>query len=998
MMGNEETSQASASIEEESVNTKMNRIIEVMEENLKTMKDRMSLLEEENMQLKARVSELEGNQNVGPHTQTVVFPTNLTQQIVRETLPSESLAAQTQVFQKETNETPASPKSIETQVFTPIQKQQEDTHVVHNTPSSPISSLISLVLEENKNALPSDEMPSEQNQAEENLQDTTEPTTETQPLNQQTKHLQTSAIDFSETEKVEENRLPILFEIGTDVEIASNDDTTSRIWYPAKVVDLNGVEKVTVEYYRTVFSEKKKVQNTITTEKIRLAPPTSFQKAFEMNDNVEGFYKNGWYSGKIKMVLGDNTYSVYLNSSMETIQFEPSHFRIHREWIDGVWKIADEQKPNKKRKAAGSSQELGKDTVVPLLRRSERVPKRSRDTKTPFKSERNPALTVKREIISAVDPFSTPTDHKFQRLQNLLTSTGGVHGLLINKNVTRKSFFQYIENEGKDLRAVHIDGAFAMLNCRRNENAAWFHNNKIPKAYFLPTTFFPTLGYYIDLIETRPAEGKKIFADGQTELIWKTLDWNSRRLEKRTITLFHCGLPTEDKNNDISQIEELAVLIPALMMEAFGEELKVTCILPPIPHDPEADVCIEDIADKCLEDIADLSKRDYKFKIREWDNMSIDLYAANEEIRRASLLFGNGEMGQASSSYPEESVESKINRNSQMVEDNFRIMNTRLCLIEKDSKEIKTEESRVQTLFEVGENVEIASGRKWYPGNVLKTYMLNGVEMVTVEYSTLFLDKKKMTKRLQESVSSDRIHPQQPSEKLGERKSFELMDKVEAYHNDGWCSGQVRMILNDDTYSVNFNRSTESIKFSLSDLRIPKEWVDGVWKTAKEMEEQQAQSVKPSQEDRAKKGKAVVGKKRRTVVLPEDVVEKMEKEMEEQQAQSVKPSQDDHEKEGKAVVGKKRKATAQPVDLLPFLQREEKRPIGPRNPPMPVTLEVILPIDPFVTPEFPRFSRLGYWMELRGIHCVPFYINGREKEKDFFEYMDNAENNLKEEE
>ncbi|KAL0722975.1 hypothetical protein Bca4012_037574 [Brassica carinata] len=280
--------------------------------------------------------------------------------------------------------------------------------------------------------------------------------------------------------------------------------------------------------------------------------------------------------------------------------------------------------------------------------------------------------------------------------------------------------------------------------------------------------------------------------------------------------------------------------------------------------------------------------------------MSIDLYAANEEIRRASLLFENGEMGQASSSYPEESVESKINRISQMMEDNFRIMNTRLCLIEKDSKEIKvrvteleklkrptsyetlnneneTEESRVRTLFEVGENVEIASGRKWYPGNVLKTDMLNGVEMVTVEYSTLFLDKKKKTKRLQESVSSDRIRPQQPSEKLGERLSFELMDKVEAYHNDGWCSGQVRMIFNDSTYS-----------------------------------------------------------------------------------------------------------------------REEKRPIGPRNPPMHVTPEVILPIDPFVTPEFPRFSRLGYWMGLRGIYCVPFYINEREKEKDFFEYMDNAENNLKE--
>lgn len=126
------------------------------------------------------------------------------------------------------------------------------------------------------------------------------------------------------------------------MEIASSDDTTYRIWYPAKVVDLNGVEKVTVEYYSTEFAEKRIVQKTITTEKIRPAPPTRFQKAFKMNNNVEGFYQNAWCSGQVKMVLGDNTYSVYLNSSMETIQFEPSHLRIHREWKDGVWKVAND--------------------------------------------------------------------------------------------------------------------------------------------------------------------------------------------------------------------------------------------------------------------------------------------------------------------------------------------------------------------------------------------------------------------------------------------------------------------------------------------------------------------------------------------------------------------------------------------------------------------------------------------------------------------------------
>ncbi|CDY34425.1 BnaC01g22080D [Brassica napus] len=236
----------------------------------------------------------------------------------------------------------------------------------------------------------------------------------------------------------------------------------------------------------------------------------------------------------------------------------------------------------------------------------------------------------------------------------------------------------------------------------------------------------------------------------------------------------------------------------------------------------------------------------------------------------------------------------------------------------------KNEEPRVQTHFDVGANVEIASKDedryvKWYPGIVLKTDIRNGVEMLKVEYSTRFRDKEKRTKKLQESVSIDSIRPQPPP---GDTKGFELMDKVEAYHNDGWCSGIVHIILSNDIYSVRFNSSTEFIQFNLSDLRIPKEWVAGVWK------------------------------------------------MEKEQTQSVKPIQDDHAKKGKSVVGMKRKATAQPVDRLAFLQREEKRRIVPRNPPMPVTPEIILPIDPFVTPEFPLFSRLGYWMQLCGIHYV----------------------------
>ncbi|WZZ14507.1 hypothetical protein YC2023_107596 [Brassica napus] len=381
----------------------------------------------------------------------------------------------------------------------------------------------------------SDETPSEQNQAEENLKDTTEPTTELvsidvskiPPITQQTEHLQTSAIDFSETNEVEVSRLLAHFQIGAEVEILSTDD---EIWYPEKVVDLKlceGLEKLTVEY-TTLFADQhrlQKLQDTITTDKIRPATPTIDQKSFEMMDKVEVFYNNGWSSGQISMVLGDNTYSVCLYTSMETILFKHSDLRIHREWKDGVWKMADKVKPDKKRKAAASSQDSGMDNV--FLRRSERVPKRSRDTKTPFKSDRNPALTVIPEIIPAVDPFSTPAEHKLSRLQNWMTLKPGMHetfsnsfeslidcrSLSINDKTIRKSFFQSMENAKKDLKKEHIDGAFAVLNCRRNENAPWFHNYKIPKACFLPMEFLHCLLSHDLAYKKEKVKGKKIFND-----------------------------------------------------------------------------------------------------------------------------------------------------------------------------------------------------------------------------------------------------------------------------------------------------------------------------------------------------------------------------------------------------------------------------------------------------------------------------------------------------
>lgn len=164
---------------------------------------------------------------------------------------------------------------------------------MHNTPSSPVSSLILRVIEE-------------------------------------TQHLQTSAF----------SPLSTLFENGADVEIAASDDTTCRIWCSGNVFATNlcdGVEKVTV----ALFADQKRV--TIIADKIRPKPPADDrEKKFEMMDNVEAFYSKGWSSGQVRMILGENTFYVYLNSSMETLEFKAADLRIHREWLDGVWKMADE--------------------------------------------------------------------------------------------------------------------------------------------------------------------------------------------------------------------------------------------------------------------------------------------------------------------------------------------------------------------------------------------------------------------------------------------------------------------------------------------------------------------------------------------------------------------------------------------------------------------------------------------------------------------------------
>ncbi|KAF8107194.1 hypothetical protein N665_0125s0022 [Sinapis alba] len=89
--------------------------------------------------------------------------------------------------------------------------------------------------------------------------------------------------------------------------------------------------------------------------------------------------------------------------------------------------------------------------------------------------------------------------------------------------------------------------------------------------------------------------------------------------------------------------------------------LKVTCVLPSIPHDPEDNV-----------------------------NRSIDSVDAIEEIARKSSLFGNVEIGHEASASNVNCLVSELKRLSDKMEDNFKSMTSRLSIMEEGIKDLKT--------------------------------------------------------------------------------------------------------------------------------------------------------------------------------------------------------------------------------------------------------------------------------------------------------------------
>ncbi|KAG4156114.1 hypothetical protein ERO13_D03G153648v2 [Gossypium hirsutum] len=130
--------------------------------------------------------------------------------------------------------------------------------------------------------------------------------------------VQESELAVEEVQREEE------YNEGDLVEVRNDEDGSNRSWFAAIIVKPVGNKRYLIQYVtletedNTDFLEKE-----VDTSHIRPRPPDIVvPDQFVMLDQVDAFYKGGWWKGVIiKVLSGDSKYHVYLATH----------------WIDGKW-------------------------------------------------------------------------------------------------------------------------------------------------------------------------------------------------------------------------------------------------------------------------------------------------------------------------------------------------------------------------------------------------------------------------------------------------------------------------------------------------------------------------------------------------------------------------------------------------------------------------------------------------------------------------------------
>lgn len=132
--------------------------------------------------------------------------------------------------------------------------------------------------------------------------------------------------------------------------------------------------------------------------------------------------------------------------------------------------------------------------------------------------------------------------------------------------------------------------------------------------------------------------------------------------------------------------------------------------------------------------------------------------------------------------------------------------------------------------FSTGTTVEVSSEEEGFEDSWFLARLIEyrGNDKCLVEYGQIKAEDGK--EPLREEVNVSQIRPQ-PLESVMV-SPFEKHDKVDALYNDGWWVGVIKKVLAKANYLVEFEKTSEILKFHHSQLRLHQEWIDGKWITS----------------------------------------------------------------------------------------------------------------------------------------------------------------------
>ncbi|KAL4290952.1 hypothetical protein GQ457_14G021260 [Hibiscus cannabinus] len=150
-----------------------------------------------------------------------------------------------------------------------------------------------------------------------------------------------------------------LFTKGAPVEVSSDDDGFRGAWYSATILQMppkstsKKRNKALVKYHTLLADDgSSPLTEHVDPAYIRPLPPDhrgGGAHRFDVNDVVDACYRDGWWTGIVRKVLGKSKYRVYFDNPPDVIEFDRKDLRVHWNWIHCKW-----VRPEMQAKSTGS--------------------------------------------------------------------------------------------------------------------------------------------------------------------------------------------------------------------------------------------------------------------------------------------------------------------------------------------------------------------------------------------------------------------------------------------------------------------------------------------------------------------------------------------------------------------------------------------------------------------------------------------------------------------